>query len=189
MVSRAKDETFEQRHQLAHGTMLDKGSGGNLGPRTWASLFDEDGKVSDALPDKSETKTRFALFREFCAWTLVWPGLGPAAPANRRGCAIAVVGRKVAVCVAWEKMEVPETPRRRKKSRRSLKQRRSLAQATTTMSNRMRGVNPRTNLKAVVNTRRGLKGATTLPKAYLAAGVATMGAMTYLVLSRWEQRC
>ena len=50
------------------------------------------------------------------------------------------------------------------------------------MSNRMRGVNPRTNLKAVVNTRRGLKGATTLPKAYLAAGVATMGAMTYLVL-------
>ena len=46
----------------------------------------------------------------------------------------------------------------------------------------MRGVNPRTNLKAVVNTRRGLKGATTLPKAYLAAGVATMGAMTYLVL-------
>ena len=42
------------------------------------------------------------------------------------------------------------------------------------MSNRMRGVNPRTNLKAVVNTRRGLKGATTLPKAYLAAGVATM---------------
>ena len=40
----------------------------------------------------------------------------------------------------------------------------------------------RTNLRAVVSKRRSLAGASPLPKSILAAGVATMGAMTYAIL-------
>lgn len=40
----------------------------------------------------------------------------------------------------------------------------------------------RTNLKAVVASRRSLAGASQLPKSILAAGVATLGAMTYALV-------